>query len=343
MPASRQRQVLPQASAESCTHLIDAAVVVGEREEGTLQRAPRCCLPPPMMLMATVGMLNIAAAAALQTERRLSQFAFSNTLGDHAVLQSPVTVWGTGAPGSTVTTIVSGGASPFPPLSTTVGSNGIWRQALSLADSLSPVTISSTSRGTTIELKDILVGKVILCSGQSNIDTIVTKNAFNASAEIAAAGGFPHIRIMNTAHTQAWGGPLLDLPPVKQPWAAPSPINIPGFSATCWFAARDLFLELGGTSAVGVVQSAAGGTAVRNWVPTSGLAHCSQPWSGLQHYGYNPYTQSTLFNGMIHPFGTGPTSFTFVLWDQAVSADHPPTQSLCALSRLSSLSSHSAE
>jgi hypothetical protein len=67
---------------------------------------------------------------------------------------------------------------------------------------------------------------------------------------------------------------------------------VPGFSATCWFAARDLFIELGGKTAVGVIQSAAGGTAVRNWVPTEGLAHCSQPWSGLQHYGYGPYTQS---------------------------------------------------
>jgi hypothetical protein len=46
-------------------------------------------------------------------------------------------------------------------------------------------------------------------------------------------------------------------------------------------------------------------------VPTEALSHCSQPWSGLQHYGYGPYTQSTLFDGMIHPFGTGPTSFSF--------------------------------
>ena len=46
-------------------------------------------------------------------------------------------------------------------------------------------------------------------------------------------------------------------------------------------------------------------------MPTEALSHCSQPWSGLQHYGYGPYTQSTLFDGMIHPFGTGPTSFSF--------------------------------
>ena len=128
---------------------------------------------------------------------------------------------------------------------------------------------------------------------------------------------------------------------------------------------------------MGVIQSAAGGTAVRNWVPTEGLSHCSQPWSGLQHYGYGPYTQSvrnagepprhscecrrascradaddliiddlitddlitddliinaggaacvqTLYNGMIHPLGTGPTSFSFVLWDQAESDSYPQT------------------
>ena len=103
-----------------------------------------------------------------------------------------------------------------------VGADGVWRQRLRLAESLEPVTISSTSGGETVALRDILVGKTILCSGQSNIDTIVTKNAFNASAEIAAAAGFPHVRIANTAHTNAWGGPLTDLPPLKLTWTRPN-------------------------------------------------------------------------------------------------------------------------
>ena len=162
-------------------------------------------------------------------------FAFSNTLGDHAVLQNPITIWGIGPPGATVATLVSGGAatppvpSPPAPLSTTVGSDGIWRQAIpNLAESLVPVTISSTSGGNrTIALHDILIGKTILCSGQSNIDTIVTKNAFNATAEIAAAGGFPHVRIANTAHNNAWGGPLTDLPPLKLAWSAPVRACVP--------------------------------------------------------------------------------------------------------------------
>ena len=57
-------------------------------------------------------------------------FSFSNTLGDHAVLQAPITVWGVGTPGSTVTTTVSGGRGRHPRASlptTIVGADGIWR------------------------------------------------------------------------------------------------------------------------------------------------------------------------------------------------------------------------
>ena len=164
----------------------------------------------------------------------LPPFAFSNTLGDHAVLQNPITIWGIGSPGATVATVVSGGAatpsappSPPAPLSATVGPDGIWRQAIpNLAESLVPVTILSTTGGNrTIALHDILVGKTILCSGQSNIDTIVTKNAFNATAEIAAAGNFPHVRIMDTSHTNAWAGPLTDLPQPRLGWTPPTLSN----------------------------------------------------------------------------------------------------------------------
>eukprot|EP01051_Picozoa_sp_SAG22_P031948 SAG22_NODE_13214_length_414_cov_1.028571_1_plen_96_part_10 len=67
-------------------------------------------------------------------------FAFSNTLGDSAVLQNPITIWGTGTPHSTVATVAVGGAQA----STKVGADGVWRQPLRLAESLEPVTISST-------------------------------------------------------------------------------------------------------------------------------------------------------------------------------------------------------
>lgn len=109
------------------------------------------------------------------------------------------------------------------------------------------------------------------------------------------------------------------------PWAPPTISNIPGYSATCWFVARDLFLELGAKMPVGVVQSASGGTAVRNWAPVEALALCPQPYNSPAQYGTAPYMHAVLYNAMVHPFATGPASFSFVTWDQAESDSFPQT------------------
>ena len=47
---------------------------------------------------------------------------------------------------------------------------------------------------------------------------------------------------------------------LAQPWTAPTNASCAPFSATCYFAARDLYLELNGSTPVGVIQSAVGGT-----------------------------------------------------------------------------------
>jgi len=121
------------------------------------------------------------------------------------------------------------------------------------------------------------------------------------------------------------GSPQKDLAPAFLKWSLPSNETLPGFSATCWLAARNLFVALGGSTPVGVIQSAVGGTAVRNWAPTKALAMCPQPYNSPDRYGTHPYEHAVLYNAMIAPFSTGPTAFTFVLWDQAESDSFPQT------------------
>ena len=156
-----------------------------------------------------------------------AEFGFSRTLGDHAVVQNPVTVWGTGEPGTTVTTAVSGGprtSSQLKGLQAKVGKDGIWRQALpTLAEGIVPYKITSESAGVSIVLGDILVGKTILCSGQSNVELVSVDKAFNATEELAACGRFPYVRLANVKNNQTWGGPLVDLAePLALPWTAPT-------------------------------------------------------------------------------------------------------------------------
>eukprot|EP00035_Acanthoeca_spectabilis_P032117 m.17253 g.17253 ORF g.17253 m.17253 type:complete len:558 (+) comp5161_c0_seq1:35-1708(+) len=263
---------------------------------------------------------SLAAVAAVSAAATPAPFSISSTFGSHMVLEPPVTLWGHGTPGDVVITTVK---LPHSALSnsTTVDASGLWRQPLELVEGLDPITITATHGGESLNITDVLVGKVILCSGQSNIQLVTVSKAFNATNEVAACGSFPLVRLGQVT-SGASATPTVDM---DIQWAPASSASCPDFSATCWFTARDLFDELGGSVAVGVVESAVGGTAVRNWVPTEGLASCSQPWAGLQHYGWHPYTHSTLYNGMINALGTGPTSFSFVLWDQAESDSYPQT------------------
>ena len=167
-------------------------------------------------------------------------FSFSRTLGDHAVLQNPIVIWGTGTSGDSVSKTISTGSSET--MNTTVGLDGIWRQALpTMKEGLEAFSLILRSSSGSISLQDLLVGKSFLCSGQSNIDLVVMKKAFNATNEIATCADYPHIRIARPVRHNSWDGPQTDLPlPMQQPWAAPDAANCAGFSATCFFAARSL-------------------------------------------------------------------------------------------------------
>ncbi len=93
-------------------------------------------------------------------------FTLSKTLGDHMVLQrdTPSTVWGFAAPGTTVKTTFNSIQ-----YTSTAGSDTIWRQTLPATPATSTgTTITfSASTGETGQLQDVLFGDVYICSGQS--------------------------------------------------------------------------------------------------------------------------------------------------------------------------------
>ena len=81
------------------------------------------------------------------------------------------------------------------------------------------------SSGNTITLKNILVGEVWVCSGQSNMEMAVA-SAKNAQKEIAAAN-YPKIRLFTVAKKKATE-PQTDC---SGRWVECSPTTVPGFSA----------------------------------------------------------------------------------------------------------------
>lgn len=92
----------------------------------------------------------------------------SAMFGDHAVLQRdmPVPVWGRGEPGTEVTVGFAGQRT-----TATVGKDGKWLLKLAplQANATPQEMVISDSAGGKVALRDILVGEVWLCSGQSNM------------------------------------------------------------------------------------------------------------------------------------------------------------------------------
>jgi sialate O-acetylesterase len=174
----------------------------------------------------------------------------------HAVLQAdrPLPVFGTGTPGEAVT--VEFGEVRG---STTVGADGRWLVDLPPQEpSATPrmLVVAGTNR---IEIPDVLVGEVWLCSGQSNMEWPLVATA--KSAEFIAAATDPLIRVFKVPHVVA-SDPKSDGP---GRWTVSSPQVAGNFTAVGYHLARRLRSEL--NVPVGILDINWGGTRIEPWIP----------------------------------------------------------------------------
>lgn len=99
----------------------------------------------------------------------------------------------------------------------------------------------------------------LCCSvgGQSNAQFTVD-SAFNSSAEVAAAGNFPTIRVFTVGQGTKSSTPLPNLVTIEQAWAVASPASVgvgnwSAISAIGWFFARDLTVALDASVPIGIL------------------------------------------------------------------------------------------
>ena len=179
-------------------------------------------------------------------------------ISDNMLLQSSkATVWGKADPGEAVT--VKLGATV---LKTTAGQDGNWRVML---EGLKPgiagdMTVSGKNN---LTVKNVAVGDVWVCSGQSNMEMTVVRSG-NFEQEIAAAN-FPQIRMFTVPKT-ASETPLEE---VVGKWEVCEPANVPHWSAVGYFFGRKLHQDL--AIPVGLLHTSWGGTSAQAWTPTEVL------------------------------------------------------------------------
>lgn len=205
-----------------------------------------------MMLFLAVLAIGTSCFAELKLARIFS---------DGMVLQrdQKVAVWGWGEPGAEVTVSFAGKDKTVK-----AGADGKFVGHLKKMEAnAEPQTLTIKSGDELIEVKNVLVGEVWLCSGQSNMQWPV-KNSKDFDKEQAAAN-YPQIRMFLT-DLKANIEPQVDC---TGSWQVCSPDTVGAFSATAYFFGREIHKGLG--VPVGLIRSAWGGTCIEAWSPMASL------------------------------------------------------------------------
>lgn len=195
---------------------------------------------------------------------------------DHMVLQrgKQVPVWGTASPGASVTVEFAGSKKTV-----TAEANGTWLAKIG------PFKASSTGRKLRVSgagdhtFKDILVGDVWICSGQSNMEWPVAASN-DAQQEIAAAS-HSGVRLFTVPKRIS----LTPQQTVDGQWSVCTPDSIPGFSAVGYFFGRELNREL--NIPIGLIHTSWGGTVAEAWTSAEALANMTDFEAPLQQLAAN--------------------------------------------------------
>lgn len=178
---------------------------------------------------------------------------------DHMVLQQQTnnTVWGWAKPGERVTVTSSWKAH----VSADADQNGRWKLFLPTPQAGTGHFLTIQGTTDTIELKQVAIGEVWLCAGQSNMGWSMG-NSFEAEKE--ADVDLPNFRIFKSAR-EHWHEPLEFPRDRLSQWKPCNPASAAETSAVSYYFGKKLHQELG--VPVGIIQQAFAGTPIEGWMP----------------------------------------------------------------------------
>ncbi|HLG40646.1 MAG TPA: sialate O-acetylesterase, partial [Chitinophagaceae bacterium] len=141
--------------------------------------------------------------------------------------------------------------------------NGKWSVRLDAEIAGGPYELIIKERNT-IRIKNVLVGEVWICSGQSNMEWTVGQS-FNAKKEIATANNsfIRHLKIAKDVNSL----PNKDF--TGGGWEVCDSITVANFSGVGYFFAKNIYDEL--KIPVGLINSSWGGTNIETWISREGF------------------------------------------------------------------------
>ncbi len=194
----------------------------------------------------------LALAGVLSADVRLP-----SVISDNMVLQQgkAVPIWGWADANEAVTVTGSWGSGKW---ETTADQDGKWMVKIDTGKVGGPYEMTISGKNP-ITIKNILVGEVWVCSGQSNMEFTV-KQANNSAQEIAEANNYPQIRQFLVGRKVIYT-PMYNC---NGRWQICSSQTVGNFTAVGYFFGRELTKQL--NVPIGLIHTSWGGTPVESWM-----------------------------------------------------------------------------
>jgi sialate O-acetylesterase len=209
------------------------------------------------MKKATFLLLLVILGLNAQAQLRLPKL-----ISDGMVLQrdAPLKIWGWASPGEKIAVSFLGKR-----YKTTTDRSGKWQVGLPSYPAGGPYTMEIAGK-TKLTVKDILLGDVWFCSGQSNMVHQMNIHDVTYAQEIREAN-FPQIRQFLLPTGTSLQGPREELP--QGQWKAAVGEEVRPFSAVAYFFAKKIHLKY--KVPVGIINASVGGTPIEAWTSEQGL------------------------------------------------------------------------
>lgn len=157
------------------------------------------------------------------------------------------------------------------------GADGKWRVEFSPREAETGLTLTVATPARKLVFRDVAVGEVWLCSGQSNMEFMLRQS--EGGEEVAAASADPDLRFYDMkarwrTDDVAWPASALDSVDnldyfQETVWTASSPVSARDFSAVGYWFGRRLRDSL--RVPVGLICNAVGGATCESWIDRSSL------------------------------------------------------------------------
>ena len=218
--------------------------------------------------MIKTFVLTFLISTIIFSQANTTMLKLPSLFSDNMVLQQKTgaAVWGTAAANKTVTVKGSWGGS----VTVRSGSDGAWKAKIKTPGAGGPYELTVSCGNENIVFKNVLIGEVWLCSGQSNMEMPLEgwppNDTIHGGADEIRKADHPNIRLFSVEHKISSSVEK----EFNGTWTVCTPANIASFSAAAFFFGKKLMTEL--NVPVGLIQSTWSGTPAEAWTGAAALS-----------------------------------------------------------------------